>query len=790
MFKSYFKIAWRHLLKNRQFTFLNLVGLSTGLACALLIYLWVHDEMSFDRFHQKDAQLFQVMENQPLTDGVRTVAETPAPLAEALLKVMPEVEYATVTTPASWFPRMAIVTGDKHISAAALFAGKDYFNIFSYGLLQGNISEVLSDKNGIVISEKLALSLFHTTDNVIGKTMEWQIDQFKKTGMITGIFKGTPANSSVQFDVVLSFDAFSALIGGPGTLDGPGPFQTYLVVKKGTNIARFNDKLSAFMTSHSKGAARNLFLKPYGDNYLYGHYENGVQAGGRIGYVKLFALIAVFILVIAGINFMNLSTAKAAGRMKEIGIRKSIGANRGTLVIQYLGESLLMSCLALIAALLLVWLFLPQFNEITGKQLAVRADINMITAIAGITLLTGLLAGSYPALYLSGFEPVNILKGKLKNTIGALWARKGLVVFQFAMSVLFMVAVMVVYRQIAYVQTKNLGYDKDHVIYFDAEGRVPANIPDFLAALKSIPGVINASGMVGNVLGGPSLGIPWKEPEGGDTKVIQFRQFLLNYGMMETLGLEMAAGRAFSRDFSADSLKVIFNEAAIKAMGIRDPIGKVINLGGVNREIIGVVKNFHFQSLHEAIKPLFFNLDLNGSTIMVKIQAGQEKQVTERLAAFYKTYNPGFVFDYKFLDDDYQAQYQAEKRVAALSKYFAGFAILISCLGLFGLAAFTAEKRRKEISIRKVLGASVSNVVMLLSTDFLKWVGIAIVIATPLAWWIMHHWLNAFAYHIRLGADIFLITGATMLLITMLTVSYQAVKAAIANPVKGIEESC
>ncbi len=252
----------------------------------------------------------------------------------------------------------------------------------------------------------------------------------------------------------------------------------------------------------------------------------------------------------------------------------------------------------------------------------------------------------------------------------------------------------------------------------------------------------------------------------------------------------MAAGRAFSRNFGADSLKVIFNEAAIKAMGIRDPIGKVINLGGVNREIIGVVKNFHFQSLHEAIKPLFFNLDLNGSTIMVKIQAGQEKQVTERLAAFYKTYNPGFVFDYKFLDDDYQAQYQAEKRVAALSKYFAGFAILISCLGLFGLAAFTAEKRRKEISIRKVLGASVSNVVVLLSTDFLKWVGIAIVIATPLAWWIMHHWLNAFAYHIRLGADIFLITGATMLLITMLTVSYQAVKAAIANPVKGIEESC
>lgn len=789
MFKSYFKIAWRHLLKNRQFTFLNLVGLSTGLACALLIYLWVYDEMSFDRFHQKDAQLFQVMENQPLTGGVRTVAETPAPLAEALIKVMPEVEYATVTTPPSWFPKMAIAIGDKHISAAALFAGRDYFNIFSYHLLQGNTSQVLGDKNGMVISEQLALSLFHTTVNVIGKTLEWQIDQFKKPGVITGIFKGTPANSSVQFDVVLSFDAFSELLGMPGTLDGPGPFLTYLAVKKGTNISRFNDKLSAFMTSNSKGAARSLFLKPYGDNYLYGHYENGVQAGGRIGYVKLFTLIAIFILLIACINFMNLSTAKATGRMKEIGIRKSIGANRSTLVMQYLGESLLMSGLALMVALLLVWLFLPQFNDITGKQLAVRPDAGMIAAVLGITLLTGLLAGSYPALYLSGFKPVAILKGKIKNTVGELWARKGLVVFQFAMSVLFIVAVMVVYRQIAYVQAKNLGYDKDHVIYFDAEGRVPANTSDFLAALKRIPGVINASGMVGNVLGGPSLGIPWKEPEGGEARVIQFRQFLLNYGMMETLGLEMAAGRVFSRDFGADSMKVIFNEAAIKAMGIQDPVGKIINLGGVNREIIGVVKNFHFQSLHEEIKPLFFNLDLQGSTIMIKIQAGMEKQVLGRLAAFYKTYNPGFVFDYKFLDDDYQAQYQAEKRVAALSKYFAGFAVLISCLGLFGLAAFTAEKRRKEISIRKVLGASVSNVVLLLSKDFLKYVTLAIVIATPLAWWIMHRWLNDFAYHIHLGADIFLITGTTMMLITILTVSYQAVKAALINPVKGIEES-
>jgi putative ABC transport system permease protein len=789
MFTSYLKIAWRHLLKNRQFTFLNLVGLSTGLACALLIYLWVHDELTFDHFHQKDEQLFQVMENQPLSGGIRTTSETPAPLAESVAAVMPEVEYATVTTPPSWFPKTVINIGDKTIRAAALFAGKDYFNIFSYGLMQGNPAQVLANNNGIVISEKLALSLFHTVDNVIGKTIVWQIDQFKKPGVITGIFKGTPANSSIQFDFVLSFDAFKELLGMEGTLDGPGPFLNYVVVKKGTNIPKFNAKLSAFMTSRSKGAARTFFLKSYGDNYLHGEYENGVQAGGRIGYVKLFSLIALFILLIAGINFMNLSTAKATGRMKEIGIRKVVGAHRNSLVAQYLGESLLMSFLALIVALLLVICFLPTFNEMTGKQLIIHPDINLIVAILGITLFTGLLAGSYPALYLSGFKPVAVLKGKISNTFGELWARKGLVVFQFTLSALFIVAVLVIYRQMAYVQTKHLGYDKDNVIYFDSEGRVPENIPTFLAELKNIPGVVNASGMVGNVLGGPSIGISWKAADGSEPKTIQFRQFLVNYGMMETLGLEMAAGRIFSRDFSGDSSRVIFNEAAIKAMGIQDPIGKVIDLGGVKREIVGVAKNFHFQSLHEAIKPLFFSLDLHGSTIMVKIQAGMEKQVLERLTAFYKSYNPGFALDYKFLDEDYQAQYLAEQRVAILSKYFAGFAVLISCLGLFGLAAFTAEKRRKEICIRKVLGATVNNVVLLLSKDFLKSVGIAIAIAIPLAWCLMTHWLNSFAYHIHLGPDIFLLTGSAMLLITLFTVSFQAIKTALMNPVKGIETS-
>jgi len=346
------------------------------------------------------------------------------------------------------------------------------------------------------------------------------------------------------------------------------------------------------------------------------------------------------------------------------------------------------------------------------------------------------------------------------------------------------VAVITVYRQIAYVQSQSPGYDKDNVVYFDVEGKVAGNTPAFLAALKRIPSVVNASGMVGNVLGAPGMGYTWKGR--GTVETILCRPFMVNYDMIETLGMEMAAGRPFSLDFGTDNTKIIFNEAAIKAMDIEDPVGKVIEFNGEQLEIAGVVKNFHFQSLHEAIKPLFMRLDMQNSTVMVKIKAGQTKAVLSRLEAFYNTYNPGFTFDYKFLDDDYQAQYVAEKRVATVSKYFTALAVLISCLGLFGLAAFTAESKRKEISIRKVLGATVTNVVMMLSREFLRAVAVAILIGLPLAWYCVDHWLHGFAYHVRLGVDVFLLTGIVMLLITLLTVSVQAIGAAMESPVKSL----
>ncbi|NII25589.1 FtsX-like permease family protein [Pseudoflavitalea sp. X16] len=785
MFKNYFTVAWRHLLKNRQFTGLNLVGLSTGLACTLLIWLWVQDERSVDRFHKNDDHLFQVMEHRPHSGGITTSPETPALLDETLTMLMPEVASATVTTPPSWFPHVVLSVGDENIKGAGLFAGKDYFKVFTYPLIGGNPNEALAHRDGIVISEQLAMRLFHDTDQVIGKQVSWQIFQIKKSSIVTGVFKGTPANASIQFDFLLSFEAFKEIMGMQGGMDSGGPFYTYVVLKEGTRVAAFNDKLSALMKDRSNGNQRRMFLKPYGENYLYGDYENGVQSGGRIAYVRLFSLIAIFILVMACINFMNLSTAKAAGRMKEMGIRKTIGAGRLSLMVQYLAESFLLVLAATLLALLMVLFFLPTFNHITGKELAIAVDTRFVVTLLCMVLITGCLAGSYPAFYLSGFHPVAVLKGKVNPGTGALWARKGLVIFQFTLSVVFIVAVWVVYRQIAFIQSHKTGYDKEQVICFDAEGKVPAGMDAFLTEIRQIPGVVNASSMVGNVLGGPSLGIPWQW--NGVEETTPFRCFQASYGMIETLGIEMKEGRSFSAAYGMDTAAIIFNETAIRVMDIKDPVGKVIRFSGTDWRIIGVTKDFHFQSLHEAIKPLFFKLDFQNTTVMVKINTAREKEVINRLKAFYTTFNPGFPFDYKFLDEDYQAQYQAEQRVAVLSRYFAGLAVLISCLGLFGLASFTAEKKRKEIGIRKVLGATVSQVVLLLSKDFLRAVGIALGIAMPLAGWIMHDWLNGFARHISLGIDIFLVTGIAVILLTLLTVSFQAVHVAMANPAKSLD---
>jgi len=483
---------------------------------------------------------------------------------------------------------------------------------------------------------------------------------------------------------------------------------------------------------------------------------------------------------------MNLSTAKATRRMKEIGVKKALGVKKRTLILQYLGESVMMSLLSLVVALVLVALVLPVFNEITDKQIALSFELWFIGSLLSIGVITGLVSGSYPALYLSGFAPVRILKGEVKGSLGELWARRGLVIAQFFLSIVLITAVVVIYQQIEFVQSKNLGFNKDNIVYFPIEGQVGKSTEAFLNELREVPGIVAASSVGHSFIGqnNNTSGLDWegKNPE----DLILFENMRVNHDLIETMGIEIVEGRSFSRDFSTDTAKIIFNEAAIKVMGLENPIGKVIKLWGeYDLEIIGVAKDFHFQSLHQQVEPVFFMLRPQSTwNVMARIEAGTEKATLETLSAFYKKFNPGFALNYQFLDESYQKQYAAEQRVATLARYFAIFAIIISCLGLFGLAAFTAERRQKEIGIRKVLGSSTINIVYLLSADFTKMVGVAVIFALPISYLLMKNWLDRFAYRIDLEIWFFALAAVLAFLIAWATVGSQAFKAARLNPTK------
>lgn len=790
MLRNYLKIAWRNLLKERQFTLLNLVGLSTGIACTLLIYLWVNDELHVDKVNEKDSQLFQVMANYSNDDGIKTSSNTPGLLSNALASEMPEVETSVTVVPASWFSNKGVITfEDTHLKAGGQFISKNYFDVFTCPFVSGDKNSLFSDLQTIAISEELALKIFHSTDQIIGKTIKWDNGEFSGNYAIGGVFKNNPVNATNQFEVLFNFDLFAVKREGMKFWGNSDP-STFVVLKKETDLNQFNAKIKNYLTSKDSKSTTQLFAIKYSDKYLHGQFVNGVQSGGRIAYVKLFSIIGLFILIIACINFMNLSTAKASGRIKEVGIKKVVGALRSSLIFQYLGESLLMSFLSLIVAILLVVLLLPQFNEITGKQIEIQLNGLLILTVLGITFLTGIISGSYPAFYLSGFNPATVLKGKLKTSIGELWVRKGLVVFQFAVSVIFIVSVLVVYKQIKYIQTIDLGYNRDNIIHFEIPLEMDSiklkTAESFLGEIKNIPGFINASSYSHNLTGdhGSISNIEWPGKTPG--KNIDFSNLEVGFNFMETVGIQLKEGRSFSQNQNAYN-EIVFNEAAIKSMGLKDPIGKTIKFWGKERQIVGVVRNFNFESLYETVKPCFFQVYPVMPNVMVKISGGSEKQTIARIEKVFQQYNHGLVFDYQFLDENYKALYVSEQRIGILSQYFAGLAILISCLGLFGLAAFTAQRRQKEIGIRKVVGATVGNVAVMLSIDFLKLIAIAIVIAFPLIGWAMTQWLHGFAYSIDLGIGVFIIAGGSVTMLTLLTVGYQAIKAALTDPIKSLK---
>ncbi|HEX8039941.1 MAG TPA: ABC transporter permease [Chryseosolibacter sp.] len=786
MFRHNLLISFRNFNKFKASFLINVLGLSTGVAAALLVYLWVNEELRMDKFHSRDSQLYQVLKTAPQGDGsLTTMEQTPGLMAQAMREDLPEVEYAVSVLP----PRdnSILSSNDRHVKARHQFVSDDYFNVFSYPLIEGNKNHPFRDKRSVLLSDELAMKLFNSTENIIGKTVAWEWwDKFNGEYTVTGIFKSPPSNSSAQFDAVFCHALWVETINDRCWCSNN--VSTYLVLKEDTDIDAFNKKIIDYSKAKLKqlegaGALKwegTLSVQRYSDRYLYDHYVNGVQAGGKIQYVRLFSGLGLAILLIACINFMNLSTARASRRLKEVGIKKVVGAQRGALIVQFIGESLIVTAFAVAVAIVLTYVLLPRFNEITGRQIILRFDRDLLFGIAGITLLTGILSGSYPALYLSAFRPALVLKARPKHAASESWIRKGLVVSQFAISVVLITGVVVVYKQVGFMLSMDLGYNRDNVIRFENEGKLRRGSTAFLAEIRKIPGVVSASTMSGDLVGNHSGGggIEWE----GKTTGIEFSGLYVDYELLEMLGVRMAEGRSFSQERGSDSDKVIFNETAISMMGLKDPVGKTVIMWGARKEIIGVVKDFHYESLYQPVGPFFFAYGEKNTTTLVRIAAGSVRRTLSQIGELYTAFNEGLPFDFHFLDEDYQRLYAAESRVSILSRYFAAVAVMISCLGLFGLAAFTAEKRTKEIGIRKVLGSSSLGIVYLLTGDFGRLVLVSIFIAVPASFVLLDGWLSRFAFRISLEWWFFTGAAAITLAIALLAVGTQTLRAASINP--------
>lgn len=782
MFLHYIKLAYRSFWRDKTTFFINLTGLAVGLTCFILILLWIQDEWKYDKFHQHTDRLYQVMmrSNNNANDVVVSQG-TPGLLAQTLVEDFPEVEKAV--TIANLGNTGIVIHDELRFKARERYVGKDFFELFNFPLVAGEAEQALNGFSHTLISAELANKLFGNAQNAIGKTLEWQRNWAEVSGNYTvaGVFADLPEHSTLQFDVLFSYDLFFKNKPSLKHWYNSDP-RTYVSLQTGTDIQAFNTKIEHLIRSkHERNSYSTLFARQFSDRYLFDQFDNGVQSGGRITYVKLFALIALFILLIACINFMNLSTAKASQKLKEIAVKKTIGARRSSLIQQYLSEAIFIAVLGLGVALILTQLFLPTFNIITGKNLVFTFSPLWMGSLLLITLLTGIIAGSYPALYLSQFDPIKIFKGTLNNRFNALWLRKGLVVFQFALSMILIVAVIVVQQQIQFVQSKHLGYDQDNLILLKKEGSIKENMESFLTEMKQIPGISNASTIDGNMTGsyGYTTTLRW-EGDQQDENPVRFGVMIVGKNIVETMGMELVGGKSF-KDIDHG---FIINEKAAEVLGFDDPVGKMVKRRHQDRVIVGVVKDFHFASLHEEIMPCYLTLGTYGNNIIAKIQAGKEQATLAQLEQLFTRFNSGLPFEYEFLDENYRELYAAETRVAALSHYFAGMAIFISCLGLFGLVAFATERRRKEIGIRKVLGASVQHIVTLISKDFLQLVIIAILVATPIAYWGISNWLQDFHYRIPLPWWAFGLAAMLAILISLFTIGFQSIKAAVTPPVQ------
>lgn len=788
MFKNYFKTAWRNLGKHRLFTGLNVFGLATGMACSILIFLWVADELSFDKFNHDADHIFRITTKISGED----VAVVPPSLANAIKTQVPAVKNATRVTS---IQKMITVGTKKFDEKNIYYADSNFLQIFNYPLLEGNTTTALSSPDNVVLTEPIAKKYFGSADAAMGKTIYIDNDIKGATLMVTGVLKDIPSNSHLQPVMLIPMAQYDRVSNPEGAWNNFDVY-TYLQLKDAveptmSNLNNITQQVNAILKQHNPIQA-SLSLQSLTDIHLRSHHLIDVEGQGSEEYVKIFALAAIFIIVIACINFMNLATAVSGKRAKEVGLRKTVGALRAQLIAQFIAESLLLSFIALLLAIMLVYLLLPLFNELASKTILFNPFRPIIfISLVSVAVITGLLSGSYPAFFLSSFNPVKALKGSKLLRSNKSFLRNGLVVLQFSISVLLMISTLVIYRQLKFIQNRDIGFNKENLLYMKMPevGDLKNNKDAMRATLAQYPDISNytfTDQLPTNLSSGSQL--TWRGMKPG-TMVVAYR-LRVDEKFVTTLGMQMAAGRFFSKDFGDNDTGYVVNETALKAMrlNLHDAIGKMISISLEDKEvpIIGVVKDFNFKPVQQPIEPLVMKTNFGGGYVVMRTTPANIQKVIKTLQKSFKNVYGDYPFTYGFINNDLERLYIIEVRMEKLFNIFSILSIVISCLGLFGLATFATQQRIKEIGIRKVLGASEAGIMALLSKDFIQLVAISFLIAFPVGWWTMNKWLQSFAYRINISWWLFALVGLMAMMLAFFTISFQTIKAAMTNPVKNL----
>jgi ABC-type antimicrobial peptide transport system permease subunit len=784
MLKNYLIVAFRNILRNKLFSTVNILGLAFGMCSALLIFLWVNDELQVNLFHTKVDRLYSVMENQQYTDGrLFTFSSTPGPMAPFIKEKYPEIEMATRFT---WQVDNLFQFDDKSFYENGRYVDPDFLKMFSFSLKQGEAESALKEKNSIVISQKMAEKYFGRED-AIGKLLTMNT---KDVFTVTAVLDEIPKRSSLQFEYLLPFQFFWDQ--NKQWLEdwGNNNIRTFILLREKSDPVAFGEKFRDEIKTHVEESNVKLFIHSYGDLYLRGDFENGVQSGGRIEYVRIFFIVAVFVLLIACINFMNLATAQATKRAKEVGLRKVIGAAPRQVFRQFMGESFVTVTIAALIAVGVTLLLIPFFNEITGKALSLNLlDSRILIIFLVIVLFTSFVAGSYPAIFISEFKPVQVLKGQLKSGSKAAFFRKTLVVVQFSLSIVLIISTAVVFQQMNFMQNRDIGFDRENLFYAWMDGDVAPKYETVRERLLSAPGIesVTMSTSLPIEIGNSSSNLQW-EGKDPDERIL-FTNIDVDYEFIQTMKMEMVEGRPFDRTVITDTVNYIVNQKAAEKLGFTNGTAdQSLTMWGRKGKIVGVVRDFNFGSLHNAIEPLVMRVPkkVEWGCLLIRAKPNETAQALNALEKIWKEYAPGYPFRTSFLNQDWENFYQAEAQRGKVFNTLAVLSIFISCLGLFGLSAFSAERRTKELGIRKVLGASVPGLVQLMNKEFATLVLISACIGCPLGWYIMSQWLSSYAYHVDVGYLTLLIAAGVCLMIAVLTVSYHSLRVASSDPVKSL----